>query len=541
MCTSLEHINIPSGVTSIGYQAFMNCINLQTVNIPSGVAKIEDYAFYNCKSLKDLDIPSNVSNIGNNILDKSIINKSVEVGITEIELPNILKRAMTDGDKLSCGNGYSITNGKLNADKTKLQRTSGRGQISIDITSGLLKGLKVSIIVSGEIDYSHDNWTYDDVRAILYIADGERVINNGGDKIYKFTQNGEFEFKYIDTQREEKSSIAKVDIIDKELPAITPNIIKNEQGYIENITVDISDEKAGLWSNMYIGYAWSKSNEEEPTDWIMVDIPSFEDETKLITFETNIAGLTGEYYLWIYNKQVYDMTGNGFEKEIILVEKPYYLGNEPILQEIVITKPPIRTKYVVGESFKIDGMEVTEKYHNGLQMKIADTDYKITDGENLTLDKEFITINYNKNGKIFTAIQKITVLEKVEIKSDKYDILGRYILGIHPGMIVESIMKNIECNLEYQIINLEEKVEDNASNVGTGYKIKVINGEEYELVVFGDFTGDGQITITELAKISRVANEAEDIDERTKLIIDVNADGKIGIIDLAAISRFAIQ
>jgi hypothetical protein len=55
---------IPSSVTSIGEQAFSDCIGLTSVTIPSSVTSIGDLAFADCSSLTSALIPSSVTSIG---------------------------------------------------------------------------------------------------------------------------------------------------------------------------------------------------------------------------------------------------------------------------------------------------------------------------------------------------------------------------------------------------------------------------------------------------------------------------------------------
>ena len=64
-CYSLLTIDIPNSVTSIGEKAFYNSFNLCSINIPNGVTKIGELAFYNC-DLSSIYIPNNVNFIGNN-------------------------------------------------------------------------------------------------------------------------------------------------------------------------------------------------------------------------------------------------------------------------------------------------------------------------------------------------------------------------------------------------------------------------------------------------------------------------------------------
>ena len=65
-CSSLRSVNIPQGVTTIGHSAFLGCSLLRSVKIPQGVTTIDDYAFSECKSLQTIQIPASVESIGNN-------------------------------------------------------------------------------------------------------------------------------------------------------------------------------------------------------------------------------------------------------------------------------------------------------------------------------------------------------------------------------------------------------------------------------------------------------------------------------------------
>ena len=55
---------IPSGVTSIGENAFDGCWKLTSVTIPDGVTTIGKYAFIDCGNLKKVVIPESVNQIG---------------------------------------------------------------------------------------------------------------------------------------------------------------------------------------------------------------------------------------------------------------------------------------------------------------------------------------------------------------------------------------------------------------------------------------------------------------------------------------------
>lgn len=61
--SSVEVVNLPASLTSIGSQAFAGCLNLQSINLQEGVESIGSYAFAGCASLESLYIPSTTTDI----------------------------------------------------------------------------------------------------------------------------------------------------------------------------------------------------------------------------------------------------------------------------------------------------------------------------------------------------------------------------------------------------------------------------------------------------------------------------------------------
>ena len=61
---NITSCEIPYGVTSIGYRAFMECRNLTSITIPNSVTNIDSCAFEKCFSLTSITIPNSVTSIG---------------------------------------------------------------------------------------------------------------------------------------------------------------------------------------------------------------------------------------------------------------------------------------------------------------------------------------------------------------------------------------------------------------------------------------------------------------------------------------------
>ena len=86
LCTSLETLNLPDGVKSIGDSAFSECNSLKTLNLPAGLTSIGDAAFSECKSLETLNLPDGVKSIGNAAFSecKSLETLNLPAGLTSI-------------------------------------------------------------------------------------------------------------------------------------------------------------------------------------------------------------------------------------------------------------------------------------------------------------------------------------------------------------------------------------------------------------------------------------------------------------------------
>ena len=61
---NIEKVVIKDGVTSIGKNAFSNCLGLTSITIPNSVTSIGERAFEICSSLTSLTIPNSVTSIG---------------------------------------------------------------------------------------------------------------------------------------------------------------------------------------------------------------------------------------------------------------------------------------------------------------------------------------------------------------------------------------------------------------------------------------------------------------------------------------------
>jgi hypothetical protein len=82
----ITSITIPASVTSIGQQAFMDCISLTSVTILEGVTSISHNAFMGCTSLTNITIPASVTSIGWSVFQSctSLTSITIPAGVMSI-------------------------------------------------------------------------------------------------------------------------------------------------------------------------------------------------------------------------------------------------------------------------------------------------------------------------------------------------------------------------------------------------------------------------------------------------------------------------
>ena len=78
-CRSLERIEIPSSVTSMGDWTFEDCRSLVDVRLSESLIRLGDFTFYQCTALNRIDIPASVTFIGRNIFSGCSILRTVVI------------------------------------------------------------------------------------------------------------------------------------------------------------------------------------------------------------------------------------------------------------------------------------------------------------------------------------------------------------------------------------------------------------------------------------------------------------------------------
>ena len=95
--TTLESVELPNGLESIGPCAFKNCTGLVSVVFPAGLKSIDAYAFQGCRALKSVELPDGLESIGPYAFERCSALKSVELpdGLASIS-PHAFERPLAD-------------------------------------------------------------------------------------------------------------------------------------------------------------------------------------------------------------------------------------------------------------------------------------------------------------------------------------------------------------------------------------------------------------------------------------------------------------
>ena len=78
-CSYLTSVAIPDSVTAIDIGAFAECLRLESATIPSGLTSISNYVFQSCRDLSSVIIPSGVTSVGESAFAYCMSLKSVNI------------------------------------------------------------------------------------------------------------------------------------------------------------------------------------------------------------------------------------------------------------------------------------------------------------------------------------------------------------------------------------------------------------------------------------------------------------------------------
>jgi len=132
-CKYLTTINIPSSVDYMEKGIFFHCTDLQNVNIPEGITDIPEALFYGCWSLERFEVPNNITSLErdafrlcHNLKDVKLPNRLEDLNsdcfsgcqnLRDITLPASIRNIAA-----GCFSGTNITELKYEGTKEQLSK-----------------------------------------------------------------------------------------------------------------------------------------------------------------------------------------------------------------------------------------------------------------------------------------------------------------------------------------------------------------------------------------------------------------------------------
>ena len=110
---------------------------------------------------------------------------------------------------------------------------------------------------------------------------------------------------------------------------------------------------------------------------------------------------------------------------------------------------------------------------------------------------------------------------------------GAFLTGIAPQTSVKTLNDS-----GYTVY--DGKKEITSGYVGTGMTAAVGGSSSLTIVVTGDVTGDGRITITDVVKLQNYAAGAGDLNEAALKAADINGDGRVTITDVVQAAQVTV-
>ena len=155
---------------------------------------------------------------------------------------------------------------------------------------------------------------------------------------------------------------------------------------------------------------------------------------------------------------------------------------------------------------------VTVTAQNGDKL-VYNITVNLTDAENMTLDD---TINNIKSGTFKDG----------------------YVTGLTNTSTIIKAVTDVNFLADVKITDLDGK--EASGSVGTGYKVTITVGDEsktFEVVIYGDTNGDGEIDILDLLRVQKHILKASTLNETQIKASDVSKDGTVDILDLLKVQK----
>ena len=184
-----------------------------------------------------------------------------------------------------------------------------------------------------------------------------------------------------------------------------------------------------------------------------------------------------------------------------------------------------------------------ENEGNSLQMitddKSAEAAVRITKNGTYTIYAE--DEQGNKIVSVITITEIVTPDPDDTITSSVYVITTTMIDKISPNTDVNTFKNNISTEVGYTIVNAKGEELQNTQEIGTGYKLITETNKEYTLIVTGDLTGDGNITLIDMSLLRKHYLEIESLQGEYLKAADMDNNNIISLRDIANMRKTILE
>lgn len=315
----------------------------------------------------------------------------------------------------------------------------------------------------------------------------------------------------------------------KENIIIDTNTINDDVAQVEIISGKAKGSKLIVSTPLKATITYNPSNDKKTNQNVTATIHFNNDDREIkitnndgkdtYTFEQN-----GEFTFEFMDKYEVEGTATAVVQNIDK-EPPVIISNNQ-----VASSDRVEVKIEVNEKInKIDGWEFVELENGYIQ--ISKIYYENTEEDLELTDEAGNTTKLKINAKI-KSISDVLTSDKLKVLEDELKIKK-----INLKTTVSEFKKNLVSEMEYEILDKKGNKLLDTDKVGTGCQVKMQNEKIYTIIVWGDLNGDGEISLTELARVSKIYAKKVTPSDLEQSAIDINMNGKIDLNELAAISK----
>lgn len=177
-CTSLSQITLPN-VTNISFSVFYNCKSLTNITLPNTLSTIGDNAFYGCANLTGIKIPDSVYSLGSSAFDHC---SNLEFAILGSGIEEIKALTFSNCSKLKY-----IVIGSSNSSATKVK-------INAFQKCSALEKVYTSWSNENDIAIFKNNVSSNNVKltdATFYLYKNDAPTSNGSYQYWHYDDNGD--------------------------------------------------------------------------------------------------------------------------------------------------------------------------------------------------------------------------------------------------------------------------------------------------------------------------------------------------------------